>query len=301
LNILSDGHSDSYSRGPGLAFRAVLLSVLSAGLMIYDANDTALRPLRSVISQALTPIVWLASGPQHLRDLGSYARTRSDLAEENQALRTRQLELDLQVQKLEAVQTENRRLRQLLLASETLPDHELVADIIEISQDPYRHQIVLNKGSHDGVFVGQAMLDAYGVLGQVIEAQAGRSIGLLLTDAQHGMPVELNRTGLQTIAQGEGDGQSLRLPFLPGNADVVVGDLIVSSSLGGRFPAGYPVGRVSEIRHHAGDLFKEAVAYPVAHLNQGRQVLLLSRPAGAEAEAAPADGEAAATAAGAKP
>src|SRR5690606_32431932 len=115
----------------------------------------------------------------------------------------------------------------------------------------------------------------YGVLGQIIDVNPRSSVALLITDANHGIPVEINRTGLQTIALGRGDGQSLSLPFLPGNADIRVGDLIVSSALGGRFPAGFPVAEISELRHQPGEHFTEAIAQPAAHLNQGRQVLLV--------------------------
>ena len=112
-------------------------------------------------------------------------------------------------------------------------------------------------------------------MGQVIRVNPTSSVALLLTDPSHGIPVEINRTGLQTVARGGGDGRVLTLPFLPGNADVKVGDLLVSSGLGGRFPAGYPVGEIFDIRRTTGEHFMEASAYPSARLNQGRQTLLV--------------------------
>jgi rod shape-determining protein MreC len=156
-----------------------------------------------------------------------------------------------------------------------LQSRVLIAEIMSISQDPYRHQIVLNRGARDGVYKGQALVDASGIMGQVVQVDPETSVALLITDPDHGIPVEVNRTGLQTIALGRGDGDALSLPYLPGNADVKVGDLLVSSSLGGRFPAGYPVAKVDSLRHPAGENFMEAIAYPTAKLNQGRQALLV--------------------------
>ena len=150
----------------------------------------------------------------------------------------------------------------------------LIAEIVEASQDPYR-QIILDKGARDGVYKGQALVDAEGVMGQVISVRPASSVALLLSDPSHGIPVEINRTGLQTIALGRGDGQNLSLPYLPGTADVQVGDLIVSSSLGGSFPEGYPVGHITELKHEPGEHFMEALAAPAANLNQDRQALLV--------------------------
>ena len=112
-------------------------------------------------------------------------------------------------------------------------------------------------------------------MGQVIRVNPATAVALLITDPNHGLPVEINRTGLRTFALGRGDGQSLSLPYLPGNADVQVGDTLVSSALGGRFPAGYPVGKIQEIKHEPGESFMEAIALPAARLNQGRQALLV--------------------------
>jgi rod shape-determining protein MreC len=151
----------------------------------------------------------------------------------------------------------------------------LIAEIIATNQDPYRQQLILDKGKRDGVYRGQAVVDAYGILGQVVRVNARSSTALMVTDPDHGVPVEINRTGLQAVALGQGSNRGLRLPFLPGNADIKKGDLLVSSSLGGRFPAGYPVGRIEEVRRVSGEHFIEAVATPAARLNQGRQALLV--------------------------
>ncbi len=227
-----------------------------------------------------------------LAGLGQHLKSRETLLTENQALRDRQLVQDGQLLRTAELEAENERLRALLASATTLQSRVLIAEIMSVSQDPYRHQIVLNKGERDGVYKGQAVVDAEGIMGQVIEVNPGSSVALLVTDSDIGVPVEINRTGLQTIARGRGDGQTLSLPFLPGNADIKVGDLLVSSGLGGRYPPGYPFGRISELRHPAGENFMEGIAYPSARLNQGHQALLVwaEQPPGAGDRAGPDPG-----------
>lgn len=247
-----------------------------AGFMIFsDQRGTSLKPLREYAAWAVSPLVWVASLPHNAVKVGAGVKTRDTLERENLQLHEQQLLLQAKLQKLEALEAENYRIRELLSSSKNLKDHVLIAEIIAVSQDPYRHQITLNKGSDEKVYRGQALIDATGIMGQVVEVGPSTSQALLITDPDHGIPVEINRTGLQTIALGLGDGQGLKLPFLPSNADVKVGDLLVSSALGGRFPAGYPVGQIYNVKNTAGEHFMEAVAYPSAKLNQGRQALLV--------------------------
>lgn len=244
--------------------------------MIYtDQHATSLKPLREYVTWAASPVMWAASLPHNAVKVGAGVKTRDTLEAENLQLHEQQLLLQAKLQKLEALEAENHRIRELLSSSRNLQDHVLIAEIIAVSQDPYRHQITLNKGSNEKVYRGQALIDATGIMGQVVEVGPSTSEALLITDPDHGIPVEINRTGLQTIALGLGDGQGLKLPFLPSNADVKVGDLLVSSALGGRFPAGYPVGQIYKVKNLAGEHFMEAVAYPSAKLNQGRQALLV--------------------------
>lgn len=264
-----------FGRGPGLALNFFLLAVLSIALMVTDGASSRVADARAWAAWALQPILWLAQVPSGAARLGENFKSREQLLAENRQLQERQTELDGRLLKLQALETENARIRALLASSAGLPDRVLIAEMLATSQDPYRHQIVLNRGNRDGVYKGQALVDADGVMGQVIQVNPTTSVALLITDPDHGIPVEVNRTGLETIALGRGDGQGLSLPYLPGNADVKVGDLLVSSGLGERFPAGYPVGKVFELRHPAGDNFMEALAYPTAKLNQGRQVLLV--------------------------
>lgn len=264
-----------FPRGPGLGLKALTLSLLSLGMLLTDQRSETLTPLRNGLAWALRPVLWTAGLPSASGRLAEHLRGRESLLEENLVLRENQLVLQSRQQKFSALEMENRRLRELLSSSAQLEEKVLIAEILSAAQDPYRQQIVLNKGVRDGVYQGQALVDAQGVMGQVIRVNPDTSVALLITDPNHGTPVEINRTGLRTFALGRGDGQSLSLPYLPGNADVQVGDMLVSSAIGGRFPAGYPVGKIQELKHEPGEHFMEAIALPAAKLNQGRQALLV--------------------------
>lgn len=264
-----------FPRGPGLGLKALILSLLAVAMLVADQRSDALHPLRDALAWVLRPVLWAAGIPSAVGDAAEHLQTRESLMEENRVLRDNQLVLQARQQKLAALEMENLRLRELLSSSAQLEERVLIAEILSAAQDPYRQQIVLNKGTRDGVYKGQALVDAQGVMGQVIRVNYDTAVALLITDPEHGTPVEINRTGLRTFALGRGDGQTLSLPFLPGTADVQVGDLLVSSAIGGRFPAGYPLGHIEELRHEPGEHFMEAIARPAARLNQGRQALLV--------------------------
>ncbi|SFF47177.1 rod shape-determining protein MreC [Fontimonas thermophila] len=276
MNTLPETHRRPlFPRGPSLGLRTLLLAGLSLALIFNDSRSDALQPVRSTLSFLLAPLVWAAALPHHLAAAAENLDSREALERENRALKEKQLLLEVRLQRMAALEAENRRIRELLASAARIDDQVLIAEIIAVSQDPYRNQITLNKGARDGVYRGQALVDAHGVLGQIVEVGPRQSKALLITDPDHGIPVEVNRTGMQTIAIGSGDERGLRLPFLASNADIKVGDLLVSSALGGRFPAGYPVGTVYEVKHVAGEHFMEAYASPAARLNQGRQALLV--------------------------
>lgn len=277
----ASSHKPLFPRGPGLGLKTLALLLACGGLMAAELDGERIAAPREWLSVALSPVVWVAEVPNRIGVAFEYLDSRKRLLLENAALKHRQLALEAQLQRYAALDAENRRMRELIDASARLTDQVAVADIIAANQDPYRQQITLNKGARDGVYRGQAIVDARGVLGQIVQVLPGTSVGLLLTDPDHGIPVEVNRNGLQAIALGQGNGQRLRLSFLPANAEVIKGDLIVSSSLGGRFPAGFPVGRVESVRHTPGGHFKEALVTPAARVGQGRQALLVwsERPA----------------------
>lgn len=195
------------------------------------------------------------------------------------------------LQRMIALEAENVRLRALLDSTAKVADRVLIAEIVSVDMNPFRHTILINKGGRDGVYVGQALIDAAGIVGQVTRQQPFAAEAMLVTDADHALPVEIARNQLRTIAMGTGDIDRLALPFLPRNADVQRGDLLVSSGLGRAFPAGYPVGTIVDIRSKTGQPFLEVDAEPSAALNRIREVLLIWRDADVQ-DALP-DGEAA--------
>ena len=182
---------------------------------------------------------------------------------------------EMQLQKLAALETENIRLRELLDSSFEVGEKVLIAELMSVNLDPYKHQIVVNRGELHDLYPGQPLLDARGVMGQIVHAGPYTSTAVLITDTSHAIPVQVNRTGLRTIALGSGTINRLELPYIPNNADIQPGDLLITSGLGGRFPPGYPVATVHAVRHDPGLTFSQVVATPTAELNRSREVLLV--------------------------
>jgi len=297
LTTFDDPHSRPlFPRGPGLGFRTFFLIVLCLVLMVVDARGNSLALVRNTASVLAQPAVWLASLPDTIRGMKDYFRWRNSLIAENHQLHELQLEQEVRLQRMDSLEAENLRIRELLGSAKQLQYPVQIAEIIGANQDPYTFQVTLNRGSHDQVYVGQPLIDATGVMGQVTQVMPDSSIALLITDPNTGIPVEINRTGLQTVANGSGDGHTLILPFLQANADIQPGDLLVSSALGGRFPPGYPVARVQSLHRTEGGNFIEAEAWPTAQLNRSRMALLVAKPQAAPVEAG--DGTAANATAG---
>jgi rod shape-determining protein MreC len=201
--------------------------------------------------------------------------SRNELQLENSRLNAERLLTQARLQRYAALEAENARLRSLLEATTSVRDQVRVAEIMSVSSNPFRHVLVVDKGTRDGVFDGQAIIDADGVVGQIIEAGVLSSQGILISDPDHALPVEVNRNGLRTIAVGTGEFDRLVLPFLPNNADIREGDLLVTSGLGGAFPAGYPVAIVDSVVRIPQEPFAAVSAEPSAALNQVREIMLI--------------------------
>lgn len=248
--------------------------------MTIDHRQHHLDSMRSFLSVVVYPLQWLVDLPDTSSEwFRESLSTRRELQEENASLRTQQLMLNTQLQKLESLEAENRRLRALLDSSFQVGNrHMLIAGLLSVDMDPYRHQIEVNKGSLDHLFEGQPLLDSQGVMGQLIHVGPLTATAMLITDPSHAIPVQINRTGLRTIALGTGSIDRLELPHIPTNADVRVGDLLISSGLGGRFPPGYPVAEVINVEQDPGNTFSEVSARPRAHLDRSREVLLVWPP-----------------------
>lgn len=256
--------------------KLVIFAAASAALMAADHRGRLEAP-RIAISSLAHPLHFVASLPVSWFHRASAALAdRKQLLEENETLRQERLFLNARAQRFAALQEENRRLKNLLESStEILEGQVLMAELVQVNLQPFRQQIIINKGRRDEVFKGQPVVDADGVMGQVTQVGLFSSTVLLLTDPAHSIPVQIDRNGLRSIAVGTGRGNALLLDYLPANADVKEGDLIVSSGLGGRFPRGYPVGSVTRVAHALGEPFSEVSVAPRAKFGRSREVLLL--------------------------
>lgn len=247
-----------------------------ACLIVADLRFNSLQTTRSLLDTAAAPIYWIADLPSRLVNWGdTHVRTRAQLLEDNDRLQRENLVLQGRSQQMASLQAENVRLRALLNSTALLRDDVLVAELIGVSPDPVRHQLVLNKGERDGVFVGQPLIDADGLLGQIVEVGSINSRALLITDATHSIPVQVNRNGVRAIAEGTGSLSALEIHHVSATIDIQEGDLLVTSGLGGRFPVGYPVAVISEIERNPGQAFARIIARPSAALDRSRHVLLV--------------------------
>lgn len=221
-------------------------------------------------------MVWLGHAPSGIADWASTMfTTRDKLLEENEALKAQLLVLQRRSEKYAALAAENNRLRELLHASAAVDDTAIVSEVIGVTPDPFSHEIIIDKGRRDGLSVGQAVLDAYGLMGQIVQTSQFTSRVMLISDSNHAVPVVVNRSGVRAILLGTGQPETLDLVDVPDTADIRRGDLLVSSGLGGRFPKDYPVARVTRIQHDPGQPFATVKAAPLAHLYRSQLVLVV--------------------------
>lgn len=253
--------------------------------MVADARFDKLSSVRSTIATGLAPVYWLGNAPSEFGDwFAGLFENKEDLQQENEDLKARLLILERRALKYAALASENNELRRLMNSSEVLDDRVIVGEVVGVSPDPFSHEVIINKGRSDGLRTGQAVLDAEGLMGQVVQTSQITSRVLLVSDSSHAVPVEVVRNGLRAILLGTGDTSTLDLVHVPDTADIREGDLLVSSGLGGRFPRGYPVAEVSLINKEPGEPFVSIEAVPRAQLNQSRLVLVVFPPATAEVE-----------------
>ena len=263
-------------RIPALGVRVLALMALSLLLMMLDHRQHHLDTVRRVIGATVYPILIIVDAPFRLWEwLAESTADRNELQLEVGRLQAERLLTRARLQQLTALRAENDRLRDLLEARTQIRDEIRVAKIMAVDANPYRHNIVIDIGSRDGVYEGQAIIDANGVIGQVLETGLATSQAILISDPSHALPVEVNRNGLRTIANGTGEFDRLDLPFLPNNADIRVGDLLVTSGLGGAFPAGYPVAVVSSVNRIPQAPFADVTAVPSSALDQVREIMLI--------------------------
>ncbi|XQE66475.1 rod shape-determining protein MreC [Pseudomonas sp. P3C3] len=253
-----------------------MLVVLSAVLMVVDARFEVLQPLRSQLGLIVEPTYRVARLPMTLwEEATQQIASRSELVAENEKLKAEALLMQGRLQKLATLTEQNVRLRELLNSAALVEEKVLVTELIGVDPNPFTHRILIDKGEKDGVFLGQPVLDARGLMGQVVEVMPYTARVLLLTDTNHSIPVQVNRNGLRAIAAGTGNPERLELRHVADTADIKEGDLLVSSGMGQRFPAGYPVATVNEVIHDSGQPFAIVRAVPTAALNRSRYMLLV--------------------------
>jgi rod shape-determining protein MreC len=268
--------SSNPTRIPALGARAIALISLSILLMYLDHRDNHLDTVRNAIGVAMYPVQLAVDAPVRVFSwVREASNSRDDLRLEVNRLKAERLLTNARLQRMTALEAENDRLRDLLDARERVRDVIRVAEILSVDADPYKHNLIIGIGSNDGVYDGQAIVDANGVVGQVIETGLMTAQAILISDSNHALPVMVNRNGLRTIAVGTGEIDRLDLPFLANNADIREGDLLVTSGLGGRFPAGYPVAVVKTVNRIPQEPFADVSATPAATLDQVREVMLI--------------------------
>ena len=258
-----------------------LLAYLALAITLIVLDDQAgwLARLRAQTNVLVQPVWALAGLPGKLgTQVKDNAASHGQLVEENRALRNKLLIANARLTRLQTAALDNAQLRELLNVAERSGLDVQLAPILDIDLDPVRQRLVLAAGSRDGVHLGQAVIDAGGLMGQVIATTGSNATVLLLTDPDHAVPVTVARNGVRLIVYGRGD--TLELRDIPLSAGVEVGDEIVTSGLGGRFPAGFPVGKITALRPDDTHAFLVGELKPAAQLDRGRDVLLL-RPGAA--------------------
>ena len=256
--------------------KIVFFILLSITIMTVDHRQGHLKILRSGLSTLVYPIQIAVNLPiEGWRWATESFVSHESLLEENSNLRRELNLLNSRLQRFIILEEENNRLRQLLGSSVRIKEKVLIAELLAVELETNRHLIEINKGTRNKVYDGQPVVDAKGIIGQIIHVGPFSSNVLLITDSSHSLPVQVNRNGLRAIAVGTGQTNTLQLEHLPTNADINRGDLIVSSGLGKRFPRGYPVGTVEEIIIEPGDAFAKVSVQPSADLTKNREVLLV--------------------------
>ena len=266
-----------FTRSSSPTLRLAVCAVLSLALMVSDHHRQHAVWVRSALSVVVYPLRLAVSTlfVELPRDAVAWLSTRRSLIAESETLRQQLLVLGSRTERLRELEGENRRLRELLESSARIEDRVLVAGVLGVDIDPASSGLVLDKGTQHGIRRGQSVIDANGILGQVDHAGPLSSTVVLITDSSHALPVVLSRNGLRSVAVGGGPTGELDLAYVPKDADIEVGDLLVSSGLGGRFPAGYPAATVIRVETAQGGRYAEVRLRPLADVKRAREVLVV--------------------------
>jgi rod shape-determining protein MreC len=266
-----------FKHGPSPQHRIVLVLFCSALLIFFDHKMASFESVRGYLQSLVSPLQYLANTPKQLMTWASTnLTTRRQLMAENQQYRLNELGFHEEAMQLVILKQENERLRSLLASPLRSEIKKMVAEVRSVDSDPYSHQIVINRGAGDGVYEGQPVLDALGIVGQILHVGQTSSRVILITDISHAVPVRVQRNGLRLLASGSGQIDRLIHNFVPQSADVKTGDLLVTSGLGGKYPEGYPVATVSFVSNNESREFVQVFSTPVAQIDRLRYLLLLS-------------------------
>ncbi len=265
-----------FGRGPSLQIRLLFAVILSASLMLADSRLGAFTQVRYILNSMVAPIQYVADLPRGMfDDFYEQFNTRQRLMDENSSYKREVLRLKSDISLLAQYKEENQRLRKLLGSSFVRDERKVVTEVMAVDTSPYRHQVVIDKGRTDGVYVGQPVANDKGIVGQVTFVSAHNSRVLLLTDANSAIPVQLLRNDIRVIASGNGQIDRIQLEHIPISTDVQEGDLLVTSGLGGIYPEGYPVAKVSLVERDSRREFALIEADPVVDFERLRYLLLI--------------------------
>ena len=254
----------------------MIYGLLAIVLMAMDQRGHYVPRVRGMALYLFEPAYHVVEWPvRATRNLIGQFQSRRSLRHDNETLRQQLLSQRAALQRFEALVEENKRLQSLIDGAEGQNFEFQFAELVRVDLDPFSHKVVVNRGTRDDVQTGQAVIDGAGVMGQVEDVRLHFSTIRLISDPNHALPVQINRTGLRTVAFGSGETGMLKMPGVPRQADVREGDLVVTSGLGDRFPGGYPVARISRINRQEGQTFVQVEAMPLAALDRGREVLLI--------------------------
>jgi rod shape-determining protein MreC len=258
-------------RGPTPGLRFALYAILAITLMFLDKRGGWMEQVRFAMDAATYPLQLAVSSPSAAWSwMRESVRTRDSLRAENDELRTKVRNLELRTMRYEALALENAELRGLRSAIPPVAEKWLVAEIVS-----ERPRVLINRGTNNGVHKAQAVLSDQGIIGQTTHVGPWSAEVILLTDVEHAIPVQIERTGVRTIAVGTGNEGELALPYLPGNADVTSGDLLITSGLGGVFPQGFPVARITSVQRDAVQPLAQVRAEPFGRITRDREVMLV--------------------------
>ncbi|QIM68047.1 rod shape-determining protein MreC [Basfia succiniciproducens] len=265
-----------FTKAPSLGLRLVLAVMLSVGMILFDGQTNIMIQTRNFIDTAVGGLYYLANTPRTVLDnVSDNLVDTNKLQIENKVLKQQLREKNADLLLLDQLKVENQRLRLLLNSPLRTDEYKKIAEILTAETDVYRQQVVINQGRNDGAYVGQPVIDEKGVIGQIISVGEAASRVLLLSDVTHSIPVQVLRNDVRVIASGTGRTDELTLDNVPRSVDIVKGDLLVTSGLGGRFPEGYPVAVVENVSRDGSNYFATVSAKPLASLERLRYVLLV--------------------------